>query len=33
MHTKFWLQNLKREDFVGDLVVNGRVILKVDFKE
>jgi hypothetical protein len=28
MHTEFWLENLKRIGYLGDLGVNGRILLK-----
>jgi hypothetical protein len=28
MHVKFWLESLKGRDYLGDLAIDGRIILK-----
>ena len=33
MHTGFWWRNLKERDHLGDLGINGRIILKCVFKK
>jgi hypothetical protein len=32
MHKAFWWRDLKEEDLLEDLVVDGRIILKLNFK-
>jgi hypothetical protein len=33
MHTKFWLESLRGRDYLNDIGIDGRIILKLIFRK